>query len=89
MRGGIGASALTRRQLLTRESLRMLVNIELSVHTECHGVQIRRIVIIEPDASGCNWQVEWPTVRAAFGEPCRSQLHAMIEELRERYSVVE
>ena len=35
---------LVRRQVLTLESLRALVNIELSVRTECHGVQIRRIV---------------------------------------------
>lgn len=89
MRVETGTSAHTRRQLLTVESLRILVNIELSVHTECHGVQIRRIIVIEPDASGCNWQVEWPILRAALAEPCRSQLHAMIEELRERYSVVE
>jgi hypothetical protein len=28
---------LTRRQVLTLESLRVLVNIELNVHTECQG----------------------------------------------------
>jgi hypothetical protein len=46
---------LIRRRVLTLESLRVLVNIELNVHTECHGVQIRRIIVIEPDISGCNW----------------------------------
>ncbi|MDQ2962617.1 MAG: hypothetical protein M3R31_05575 [Pseudomonadota bacterium] len=73
--------------MLTLESLRALVNIELNVRTECHGVQIRRITVIEPDASGCNWQAEWPTLRAAAMEPCRSQLSAVIEQLRERYNV--
>ena len=38
---------LVRRQVLTLESLRALVNIELNVRTECHGVQIRRIFVIE------------------------------------------
>jgi len=70
---------LTRRQVLTPESLRALVNIELNVHTECHGVRIRRIIVIEPDAWGCNWQAEWPALRAAAMEPCRSQLHGVIE----------
>ena len=67
----------------------MLVNIEISVHTECHGVQIRRIFVTEPDAFGCNWQAELPTVHAAAAEPCRSQLRAVIEEVRERYNVAQ
>jgi hypothetical protein len=78
---------LVRRQVLMLESLRVLVNIELNVHTECHGVQIRRIIVIEPDSSGCNWQAEWPASRAAGLEPCRSQLREVIEELRTRYNV--
>jgi len=78
---------LIRRQALTLESLRALVNIELSVHTECHGVQIRRIIVMEPDLAGCNWQAEWPALRAATLEPCRSQLIGVIEQLRERYNV--
>jgi hypothetical protein len=78
---------LARRQVLTLESLRALLNIELSVRTECHGVQIRRLIVIESDASGCNWQAEWPTLRAAAMEPCHSQLRGVIEQLRERYNV--
>jgi hypothetical protein len=78
---------LARRQVLTLESLRALVNIELNVRTECHGVQIRRIIVTEPDAAGCNWQAEWPALRAAAMEPCRSQLRGVIEQLRERYNV--
>ena len=50
-------------------------------------MHIRRIVVTEPDASGCNWQAEWPVVHAAYAEPCRSQLQAVIEQLRERYNV--
>ncbi|HEY2967920.1 MAG TPA: hypothetical protein VGK75_06085 [Casimicrobiaceae bacterium] len=80
---------LTRRQVLTLESLRVLVNIELNVHTECHGVQIRRIIVIEPDISGCNWQAEWPALRASAIEPCHSQLLAVIEQLRGRYNVAQ
>ncbi len=82
-----GIAALTRRHLLTLESLRVLINIEINVHTECHGVQVRRIFRTEPDASGCNWQAEWPTLHAANAEPCRSQLSAVIEQIRERYNV--
>ena len=78
---------LIRRQVLTLESLRVLVNIELNVNTECHGVQVRRIIVIEPDISGCNWQAESPALRAATMEPCRSQLLAVIAQLRERYNV--
>ena len=83
------ADPLVRRHALTLESLRVLVNIELRVHTECHGVLIRRIVVTEPDASGCNWQVEWPPFRAALTEPCRAQLRALIEQIRERYNVAQ
>jgi hypothetical protein len=78
---------LIRRQVLPLESLRTLVNIELNVRTECHSVQIRRVIVVEPDASGCNWQAEWPTLRAAEEEPCRSQLRGVIDQLRERYNV--
>ena len=78
---------LIRRQALTLESLRALVNLELNVHTECHGVQIRRVIVTEPDISGCNWWAEWPALRAAAMEPCRSQLIGVIEQLRERYNV--
>ena len=76
-----------RRRVLALESLRMLVNHELGMHTECFGIHIRRIVVTEPDASGCNWQAEWPVVHAAYAEPCRSQLRELVDELRERYNV--
>jgi hypothetical protein len=77
------------RRVLALESLRVLANIEISAHTECQGVQLRRIFITEPDASGCNWQAEWPTVHAALTDPCRSQLRAVIEQIRERYNVAQ
>jgi hypothetical protein len=82
-------TALVRRQLLPLESLRMLLNIEIGMHTECHGVQIRRVFVTEPDAFGCNWQAEPPTAHAAIAEPCRSQLRALIEQIRERYNVAQ
>ena len=88
MQAGNEAQAPVRRRLLTLESLLLLVNIELSVHTECHGVRIRRIIVTEPDASGCNWQVEWPTVRTALSDPCCTQLRALVADIRERYSVM-
>jgi hypothetical protein len=78
---------IVRRRVLALDSLRMLVNHELGMHTECYGVYIRRIIVTEPDRSGCNWQAEWPIVRAANFEPCRAQLRAVIEQLRERYNV--
>jgi len=76
-----------RRRVLALESLRMLVNYELGMHTECFAIHIRRIVVTEPDATGCNWQVEWPTVRTADIEPCRTQLREVVGQLRERYNV--
>lgn len=76
-----------RRRALALESLRMLVNIELNACTECYGVHVRRMIVIEPDASGCNWLVEWPVVRAANVDPCHSQLRAVVDQLRERYNV--
>jgi hypothetical protein len=87
MQTALTETAIARRHLQTLESLRVLTNIEICAHSECHGVQIRRIFVTEPDALGCNWQAEWPTVRAANAEPCRSQLHAIIEQIRERYNV--
>jgi hypothetical protein len=80
-------SSKVRRRVMALEALRMLVNHELGMHTECFGIHIRRIVVTEPDGSGCNWQVEWPIVRAADIEPCRSQLHQLVDQLRERYNV--
>jgi len=79
---------LVRRRLLSLESLRMLVNIELRFHAECYGVRVRRIVVTEPDASGCNWEPEWPPFRAAMTEPCRSEMSGVVEHFRERYNVV-
>jgi hypothetical protein len=76
-----------RRRVMALEALRMLVNHELGMHTECFAIHIRRIVVTEPDATGCNWQVEWPIVRAADIEPCRSQLRELVDQLRERYNV--
>jgi hypothetical protein len=81
------AKTTVRRRALAVESLRMLVNIELNAHTECYGVHVRRIIVTEPDPSGCNWQAEWPVVHAAQTDPCRSQLRAVVEQLRERYNV--
>jgi hypothetical protein len=50
-------------------------------------VHIRRIFVTEPDAAGCNWQIEWPFFRPATVDPCRSQLRTLIERLRERFNV--
>jgi len=67
MRSGLMDTTRVRRQLLTLESLRVLVNIEICVHTECHGVQVRRLFVTEPDSFGCNWQIEWPIVHGHGG----------------------
>jgi len=80
---------LVRRHLLTLESLRVLVHIEIYAYTECHGVQVRRLFVTEPDATGCNWQAEWPTVHAATEAPCRTQLRGVVEQIRQRYNVVQ
>ena len=77
----------TRRELSV-ESLRGLVNRLLS-ETDCLGVHVRRIIVTEPDASGCNWQPEWPVFRPANLEPCRSQLGALIARLRRLYNVAQ
>jgi hypothetical protein len=89
MQNGLTGTVLVRRQLLPLESLRVLVNIEICAYTECHGVQVRRLFLTEPDAFGCNWQTEWPTVHAASADPCRTQLRRLIEQIRERYNVLQ
>ncbi len=76
-----------RRRVLPLESLRMLVNRAIDARAECQGVHVRRIIVTEPDASGCNWQAEWPLFRPANIEPCRSRLRALVDDLRLRYNV--
>jgi hypothetical protein len=76
-----------RRRALPLESLRMLVNRAIGARRECLGIHVRRIIVTEPDASGCNWQAEWPLFRPANSEPCRSRLRELVEELRLRYNV--
>ena len=78
---------VARRHELSIESLRALLNRLLSEETDCLGVHIRRIIVTEPDASGCNWQPEWPVFRPANIDPCRSQLRDLIERIRMRYNV--
>lgn len=75
------------RRSLPLESLRALVDRSLLAHTQCEGIRIRRIFVIEPDATGCNWQIEWPFFRPATVDPCRSQLRTLIERLRARFNV--
>jgi hypothetical protein len=79
--------AVVRRRTLPLGSLRHLLNRTLSEQTDCHGVLIRRIIVTETDNTGCNWQPEWPLFRPASIEPCRSQLRAVVEQLRMRYNV--
>jgi len=76
------------RRALALEELRALVNRSIGVHAQCEGVHVRRIVVTEPDATGCNWQIEWPLFRPANIDPCRSQLHTLIERLRTRFNVL-
>jgi hypothetical protein len=78
---------IVRRRVLYIEALRALVNRTIGALAECRGILIRRIIVIEPDPSGCNWQAEWPIIRPANVEPCRTQLRGLIEELRARYNV--
>jgi len=78
---------VARRSVLSVESLRTLVNRLLSQQIDCQGVHIRRIIVTEPDASGCNWQPEWPVFRPANIDPCRSLLHELIDRLRTQYNV--
>jgi hypothetical protein len=75
------------RRALALDELRALVNRSIGAHTQCEGIHIRRIVVTEPDATGCNWQIEWPLFRPANIDPCRSQLHTLIERLRLRFNV--
>ncbi|HTS23872.1 MAG TPA: hypothetical protein VMN79_18935 [Casimicrobiaceae bacterium] len=76
-----------RRRDLTLEALRTLVNRALATRTECEGIHIRRIIVTEPDASGCNWEVEWPVFRPANTDPCHSQMRELIAHLRLRFNV--
>jgi hypothetical protein len=78
---------IVRRRVLSIETLRTLVNRTIGARAQCRGILIRRIIVVEPDLSGCNWQAEWPIIRPANMEPCRTQLRGMIEELRARYNV--
>lgn len=78
---------VARRREVSVESLRALINRLLGEETDCPGMHIRRIVVTEPDASGCNWQPEWPVFRPANIEPCRSRLGVLIDRLRLRYNV--
>jgi hypothetical protein len=78
---------VVERRTLPLEALRMLVNRALSAQRNCEGVHVRRIIVTEPDASGCNWQPEWPVFRPATVDPCRSQLRELIDNLRQRYNV--
>jgi hypothetical protein len=79
--------AVVRRRTLPLESLRHLLNRTLNEQTDCHGVLIRRIIVTETDSTGCNWQPEWPLFRPASMDPCRSQLRAVVQQLRMRYNV--
>jgi hypothetical protein len=78
---------VARRREMPIESLRALVNRLLGEETDCQGVHIRRIIVTEPDASGCNWEPEWPLFRPANSEPCRSRLRELIGRLRTQYNV--
>jgi hypothetical protein len=84
---GLEERPVVRRQILSLESLRALVNRALHQQTDCAGIYIRRIVVTEPDSSGCNWQIDWPLFRAANIDPCRSQLRQLIGILRMRFNV--
>jgi len=79
--------AALRRRVLPLGSLRMLLNRAIDARAECQGIHVRRIIVTEPDATGCNWHAEWPPFRPAHSEPCRSRLRELVDELRLRYNV--
>ena len=84
---GLEEKPVVSRRSLPLESLRALVDRSLLAHTQCEGIHIRRIFVTEPDATGCNWQIEWPFFRPATVDPCRSQLRTLIQRLRARFNV--
>jgi hypothetical protein len=84
---GLEESPTVTRRILALDALRAVLGRSIAVHTQCEGVHIRRIIVTEPDATGCNWQIEWPMFRPANIEPCRRQLRELIERLRMRFNV--
>ena len=75
------------RAIVSVQSLRVLLNLELATLEGCEGLEVQNITVHPvPDKDGCNWEVASYT-GLTLGEPCTSLVHGVISALRFRYNV--
>ena len=75
------------RTLVTTQSLRVLLNLEIATLEGCEGVEVQEITIYPlADKDGCNWEVaSYSGLRP--NAPQQSLIEGMIAAQRYRYNV--
>jgi hypothetical protein len=77
-----------RRVSLNGETLRILVEAEMSKHPECHGCTRWKVEAQEPDESGCNWTFKVGAVAGDIvASGCVDQIAAYIAFLKENFGL--
>lgn len=77
-----------RRVSLNGETLRILVEAEMSKHPECHGCTRWKVEAQEPDESGCNWTFKVGAVAGdVVASGCVDQIAAYIAFLKENFGL--
>jgi hypothetical protein len=75
------------RTVVSLQSLRVLLNLELATLENCEGLEVGNIEVDPvPDRNGCNWRVTSYT-GLMLRETCASLAAAVISALSWRYNV--
>ncbi|KRB84810.1 hypothetical protein [Noviherbaspirillum sp. Root189] len=74
------------RQIVSIEQINALIAAEMEKHEECRDVKIASAYVHEPDADGCNWDLNsWSDDRDDV-RVCRDRILDAVRGLRAKYN---
>ena len=77
-----------QRKLVSVQTLRLLLNLELATFESCQGVAVQAIdVLTTADSDGCNWTVQTYSVHLPSGGQCRALIEGTLHAMRWRYNI--
>jgi hypothetical protein len=77
------------RETVPIEQINALIQAEMQKSTECAGVQAYSAYWHEPDADGCNWDINTRQGDSKDVDSCRDSIQESVRALRAQYNIPE
>lgn len=76
------------RITLSIDEINTMIRAEMRKHEECGKVSLNSVYWHEPDATGCNWDVDMGDGDVNDALACRAKIIEAVRDFRSRYTIL-